>query len=285
MEIENSNKKSSVNKITKSRNEIKFLLDKPNALFLRKEIKKNLSRHVFTKGKKLTLVSTIYFDTPDFFFYKHSEENHANNVKIRAKEYYYFDSELVEHAYNFESLFEYTPYLFLEIKRRKNNNTSKKRIKIEKNRLPEILKALCTKKNIELQNVPSNDLNEFKKEIDIITQNKTLESIIPVAISNYTRDAFENPEGSIRISMDYDLSYHLPPDNLFKNELALVKENLPISIEKEKRIILEVKHTEAFPEWLQNFTNNIPKSDFSKFRHCCRSIYNYKHSQKIENHA
>jgi len=256
-----------VNQLTRNRNELKYLLPRASALRLRKLVAENLARHVHTPGKMLTLVSTIYFDTPDFFFLRQNEDNPKHNAKIRAKEYYYFDAELVEHARDFDSLFEYPPHVFLEIKSRTDDVTAKKRVQIPKTACNDVLRFIA-------ENQSQECVDFFKAIRDLLARTTGDQTIAPASIANYQRDAFQDQEGTLRISFDSDLTFHRPPIDLFAEKKALIKEHLPPALGNEKNTILEIKYLDVVPAWLSGALRDLPQSDFSKFRACAQCVRN-----------
>ena len=249
--------------LTENRAEIKYLLAAGQAAGFKKEIHRHLPSHIYTKGKTITLVTTVYFDTPDFHFYRLNEAHPRQNVKVRVREYYYFDPELAEHAQDLDSLFEYTPFVFLELKRREQIVTTKQRIKILKSDLAAYLAA----GGLGSRLVGSSLLDGFWQEFG---QGGALAALQAVAVAHYQRDAFQDEAGNLRLSLDSELTYHLPPAGLFGRKQALIKENLPPLMGRQAGSVLEVKYRETPPVWLQELLAGLPPANFSKFRECCR---------------
>ena len=254
-----------------SRNEIKYLIDTVTTHRLRKTLRQNIPLHSFTKGKLSTFVTTIYFDTQDFSFFKRAQNDPRNNIKLRAKEYYYFNPELIEHACSLDQLFDYSPKLYLEIKTHSGDQTNKYRLQCHKTELAELLTTGILSKSLQALNPDSGQTSGFLEHYATmrrITNNTPLE---PVALVNYQRNAFQDEQSSLRVSLDQDIAYYRASWPLVLKTPALTREALSTPIAQETSTILEIKHTGELPVWIKSITDQLLLAPISKFCLCCEA--------------
>jgi SPX domain protein involved in polyphosphate accumulation len=256
------------NAITKQRSEIKYLISAEKRHALRKIISQQIPEHCFLKGKELTLISTVYFDTVNLNYYKQAVQDPYNNTKIRAREYYYFNKDMVEHALSMDSLFEYSDILWLEIKERKNQESFKKRVKISKSVFTGQQNYPTLVEKIVADNPEQNLNDSFSQILNQICAG----ALQPAAVVNYKRNAFQTDDASLRISLDTGVGYYKVPDGFFKAQVSLTRENLPLQTGSEPMTILEIKYTDQLPEWLKSPLKDLSPTNFSKFSSCMNSI-------------
>tara|TARA_B110000483_G_C18204140_1_gene546755 strand:+ start:183 stop:998 length:816 start_codon:yes stop_codon:yes gene_type:complete len=260
-----------MNQMTLSRKERKFLLDGDEARQFKKKLKKYINAHSFIKGKVLTLVSTVYFDTNNLSLFNQSIKDPTQNTKIRAREYYYYNHELIEHALNLDELYEHKQDIFLEIKAKNQNITSKKRLMI-----PRVLLQTAKKEHMSNEHF----LNELKKvnpefedkPFSTVIKQFAYDEIRPVAVVHYARNAYENEEMGLRISLDQEMSFHKMNQTEFEGDFSWRKDHLPDSIYDETKVILEVKSLKEWPKWLNELIGDSQPQQYSKFTECMKKV-------------
>jgi len=263
---------SDTNSLTRERTEIKYLLSPGKAKLVKELAEEKVGSHTYTEGRFITFINTIYLDTKDRSFYRHALENPGDHVKLRAREYYYFNEELIELSSSWDSLFEYSPVIWLELKERKKQSTFKHRIKVPKEMLvPMLAGSECRRELIEAnQNVP-----EFDTAYEILSSylsERNGKPLVPSSVVNYRRRSFEGGDKTLRITLDAGLSFHRVKSDLLKMKKPMLKENIGPALRSLKDIVLEVKTRSGIPSWLGQATGGIEPVDFSKFRESSRLV-------------
>jgi SPX domain protein involved in polyphosphate accumulation len=260
--------------LTQARGEIKFLLSSAEASNFKSMLAEHLESHCFKKGKVITHISSVYFDTPNLDYYKKAKSSPQENLKIRFREYYYYNIELIEHALSKDELFEQGGAVFLEIKNRTPSGSSKKRLPISKSTLNQVLFENKDFVFFEKSLVKLNLGSEEKIFVEVF-QSCFEKKIQPVVAVHYSRNAYENEEGTLRISLDKGLSFHS-----LQNESAVWrkgdswrKDYLPESSQEEEFVVLEVKFIGDKPEWLNCILENYKQVQYSKFAACMKAVY------------
>jgi len=261
---------SDKNALTRERTEIKYLLSPGKAKIIKELAEEKVGSHTYTEGRFITFITTIYLDTEDRSFYRHALENPGDHVKLRAREYYYFNEELIELSSSWDSLFEYRPVIWLELKERKKQSTFKHRIKVPKNVLvPMLAGSECRSELIDVNdNVP-----EFDTAYEILSSylsERNGKPLVPSSVVNYRRRSFEDGHETLRITLDAGLNFHRAKNDLLKMKKPMVKENLGSALSSLKDIVLEIKTRSGIPAWLKSATGGIDPVDFSKFRESSR---------------
>jgi len=257
---------STSNAITSHRSEVKYLLSGAQAAKIRNLAMQNIVSHTFKKGRFVTFITTIYFDTKDCSFYHRAVANPKDNLKMRAREYYYFNEELIELSSSYDSLFEYSPDIWLEIKHRKDAHTSKRRLNVPKKLLVSFLAGEECKEEILGANPDDPKTTVTYEMIADKLRGKGTSSLVPSVAANYQRRAYQNEGGSLRITLDANLSFHKISPELFQMRRPLIKENLGSPMRSMKDVVLELKSTCDIPAWLREAIGPLTPVDFSKFR-------------------
>lgn len=246
---------------------MKYLLTREDASVFKEQIKEFIPVSEFVKGKSLTMITTVYFDTVDHTYYRQALADPTHNTKVRAREYYYFNSELIEHATTLNELYEHSPKLFLEIKRRQGDQSSKQRVAIHKEELiklnqnPQLVQRYLDK--VMSENPESENFQDVLYEI-------STHKIRPCAAAHYMRNAFEMD--GLRISLDYNLSYHNLSQARYNQSFHWRKEALEEPLSQREDVILEVKSTHQWPDWLSDILAQQEAVKFSKFTHCLKEV-------------
>jgi hypothetical protein len=216
-------------------------------------------------------VTTVYFDTPSLDLYQAVRAS-EDNLKVRAREYYDVHPELLELATSQSQVVRYSPVLWVEVKGKHQGRTYKRRVGIPKadvgaffehGQVSEAMRALQTDQADEV----ITELLELRS--------RYAEPLRPSCLVNYRRTAFQNPEGSVRITLDQRLACYAPAPDLLARPRPLLREYLGSPSYEEGAIVLEVKLTGAPPAWLEALIASARAERFaySKFVTATEAVY------------
>lgn len=225
-------------------------------------------------GMTQHFTTTVYFDTSGRELYS-AARRRADHTKLRAREYYDV-LPLAELATNEEELLRSSPILWLELKDRSGDQTGKRRAGVPKRRLHEFLAH--RKSDPELRAIQTETYGEqgedvLARVVDFLESYE--EPLQPSCIVNYRRTAWQNAEGSVRVTLDEDLCTFAPRDALWQQERTLTRSALGHPTSLSHDAIVEVKRLGNFPEWLANAlsTAEARPSHVSKFVLASAALY------------
>ena len=262
--------------ITAERVETKYLIQKSELPALTRAIGAALQPHRFTGEAANRLpdaqhfVTTIYFDTQSLSYFHAAKHNQQSNLKIRAKEYYDLHPSLAELATDPEQILRYQTWLWFELKRREGATTSKRRF-----RFPKAAAATLFDEQRAPENLPEGGSERADAEALISHVHSQAQHILPSALVNYRRLSFQNPDSTLRVTIDLGLSFFPVPKDLFRRARPLSKSELGKPAGVEPCAVVEVKHRCQVPSWLQQAlatATNGPVS-FSKFVAASEAIH------------
>ncbi len=254
--------------ITAERVETKYLVAASALPALTRRIAAQLEPHRFTGEAANRLpdaqhfVTTIYFDTPSLSYFFAAKNNQQTNVKIRAKEYYDLHPALAELATDPEQILRYQPWLWFELKKREGQSTSKRRF-----RFPKAAAATLFDDNGAPDTLPEASTERADAEFLIGHVRAQSERVVPSALVNYRRLSFQNPDSTLRVTIDLGLAFFRVPIDLFRRARPLSKSELGKPAGVEPRAVVEVKRLAAMPSWLEQALSDSAGSavSFSKF--------------------
>ena len=254
--------------IIAERVETKYLINASQLPALTRSIAAKLEPHRFTGEAANRLpgaqhfVTTIYFDTASLSYFAAAKSNQHSNLKIRAKEYYDLHPALAELATDPEQILRYQPWLWFELKRREGLSTSKRRF-----RFPKAAAATLFDDNRAPSDLPEGGSERQDAEALIAHVNAQAERIVPSAIVNYRRLSFQNPDSTLRVTIDLGLAFYRVPPALFRRARPLSKSELGKPAGVEARAVVEVKRRAFLPAWLDEALSAAGGSavNFSKF--------------------
>jgi len=194
-------------------------------------------------GKISSRISSVYFDTPDFFLYQRriKRDHKAQALRIRK----YGESSIIA---------------YVELKTHEDGwtgeRTTKRRFLIHTKTIFQLAQGVDIWDDIKSINSPESHL----LYLEVLSLIKEL-NLVPVVKTLYTRTAFQFPEdSSIRISVDTNLSMWNGPEG----------KAFPYAI-------LEMKLEEGVEaEWVHSLMQSplvIPVDKFSKYLHGCSVHY------------
>jgi hypothetical protein len=253
--------------ITAEREETKYLVAAERLPALTRAISGQLGAHRFTgeAANKLPgaqhFVTTIYFDTPSRSYYAAARANQSSNVKIRAKEYYDLHPSLAELATDPEQILRYQPWLWFELKRREGLTTSKRRFRFPKSAAATLFDEQRAPESLP----PGQERSDAEALIQHVQAQP--EPIAASTLVNYRRLSFQNPDSTLRVTVDVGLSFFRVPEDLFRRTRPLSRTELGTPVGSEPRAVVEVKRRCALPAWLQQALGQACEGavSFSKF--------------------
>lgn len=238
--------------ITAQRVETTYLVTTQRLPSLTRSIAVELQPHCFVSeaGPRLPgmqqSVASVYFDTPDRSYLAAARRDAQNNVKLRAKEYGDGSS--------------CPPSWWLELKSRQGLFTSKRRFQLPKAAAARLFdRPELALLGSAVDNVDARALLEHLQAQP--------EPVRPSVLVNYQRLAFQNPGGTLRVTIDLDLAFFRAPQHLLLGNRALSRSELGSPAGLEPRAVVEVKRIAALPSWLADALAKAAGSPvtFSKF--------------------
>lgn len=240
--------------MTADRREQKYLLERQSAGELQRVLDARFERHFPPEVTRLPgaqqFSTTIYFDTPSRHLYQLASTEDTN-VKLRAREYYNLDPSMVQLARRPEQLVRFDPVLWFELKAKRGNQVRKQRFGIPKQHVPSFLAAgHITQEMVDLQAEQHGPkAREALGEIAELCRSYG-EPFEVDCIVNYRRIAWQNPEGTLRLTLDRQVSFFEAPSDIWSRRFALIKETLGTAKGVIDDCILEVKSRGPLPDWL-----------------------------------
>jgi len=94
-------------------------------------------------------------------------------------------------------------------------------------------------------------------------------------IVNYRRLAFEDGTGSLRLTLDLDVAFYVPPVSLWEYKRALVRGSFGRPVGVVPGCLVEVKQRAAQPVWLSRALeeNGARPEAFSKFSAASTAVF------------
>jgi hypothetical protein len=211
--------------------------------------------------------TTVYFDTPTRLLYQRAKIS-GDNIKLRAREYYDLHPDLTELARAPKELVRYTPVLWIELKVKEAQVTSKRRVGIPKSEVTRFFeRGAVSQQMTDIQraaygaegNAVIDELARFRERFD--------EPLVASVITHYQRKAFQDDAGLLRVTFDRGLACFVPPPNLWVEPTPLVRERLGTPALEQGGFIVEVKTRGPAPHWLTQALGDLSAapSGFSKF--------------------
>lgn len=210
------------------RYEIKYLLTKEQTKYL----VEGLKGHMVLDQYGRTSICSLYYDTPNHRLIRESLDKPEFKEKCRLRSY---------------GLAKPGKPVFLELKRKAYGIVYKRRIQTS---IDEVNKFFNK----------SDVFSDSQIEKEITYFRDYYESLKPSCLIIYDREAYYEPDGDLRLTIDYNPRYRL-------DDLNLSTSTDGKSLLEEGSTILEIKVQEAIPIWLSTLLSNgkIYKNSFSKY--------------------
>lgn len=221
------------------RYELKYRLNKEQVQYFLNEVSSYLKLDKYG----LTSISSIYFDTPNYFLIRKSIEKPFFKEKIRLRSY---------------GLAKIDSPVFLEIKRKNDKIVYKRRIMTSEEKAYSFLDSGV---NFDQSQI-SRELEGFREKYG---------ELEPKILIIYDRMAFYQENSDIRVTLDMNPRYRV-------NDLNLHSSFDGNPLLEEGEAILEIKVKHSIPLWLVEILNRgkIYQTSFSKVG----SAYEREISQK-----
>ena len=215
--------------VVMKRYELKYLLDGAQTDYLIKSLEGHMKLDQYGR----TSIASLYYDTPNYQLIRASVEKPPFKEKIRLRSYGLATRE--------------SP-VFLELKRKAYGIVYKRRVQ---STIPLVDKFFAGSGDICAPGQINREITYFRDYY------KTL---APACLIIYDREAFFEPGGDLRLTIDYNPRYRT--DHL---DLTCSMDGLPLR--PPGHTILEIKVQEAMPLWLTRILDEgqIYKNSFSKY--------------------
>ena len=211
------------------RYELKYVLTKEQT----KLVCERLKGHMVVDEYGKTSIASLYYDTPNYRLIRNSIEKPMFKEKIRLRSY---------------GLATENSPVFLELKRKYDSIVYKRRVK-----------------------TTIGDTNAFFAREDKICEDGQIareltyfrdyyKDLVPACLIIYDRVAYFEPDGDLRLTIDYNPRYRM-------HDLDLITSMDGTSLLGEGETILEIKVQGSMPLWLTHILDEgkIKKSSFSKY--------------------
>jgi len=213
-----------------SRFECKYLVDPaivPDVRFFLSSFTEPDSYAAKLPGYRYPICS-LYLDSPSLDLYRQTVAGEMDRFKLRVRTY---DDNPISPA-------------FLEVKRKHNSIVHKRRAGLSRERVTRLLDG---------ESFPLDDLHpEALRDVDYFSAHVSLLEARPVIRVKYYREAYQSTGNEpVRITIDTDLQHVLSLDGSFSHKTGRWV-STPLD-----GVILEVKFTERFPWWVQDFVQSF----------------------------
>jgi hypothetical protein len=255
--------------VTAERDETKYLLPADRLEGLAAALTNRMAPHRFTGEGSNRLpgahhfITTVYFDTPSRAHLRAAAADPDRSVKIRAKEYYDIHPSLAELATDPKQIVRYQPWLWFELKRREGIHTSKRRFRLPKADVPSFFAE--GRVTPQARDGQADQQVELQEIADYCKSQG--DHLAATCLVNYRRLSWQEPDGTLRVTMDLGLAYYAAPPDLWTRRQALVRSTLGPVRGKEPRAVIEVKRVAPVPAWLEEALaqSGAMPDRFSKF--------------------
>ncbi len=211
------------------RYELKYLLNAAQTAYLRERLKGHMEVDQYGK----TSIASLYYDTPTYQLIRTSVEKPAFKEKIRLRSYGIATED--------------SP-VFLELKRKAYGIVYKRRVQTT---IPLVHKFFSGEGDICAPGQINREITAFRDHY---------RTLVPACMIIYDREAYFEPGGDLRLTIDENPRYRT-------DDLTLTKSMDGTSLLDEGWTILEVKVQQAMPMWLCEILSagEIRKGSFSKY--------------------
>lgn len=239
-------------RLQKTRFEFKYLVTEPRAHEIRQFVRCYLDPDTHTWGREGLgyPVHSLYFDSPDLLTCRATMQGELNRFKLRVR----FYDERPENP------------LFLEIKRRQNLAILKQRA---------MVKRSCTERLLAGEWLNRSDLyrddeQNFRAMFNFCELCHAIDAH-PAAYTSYLREGYEPRDSNLqRVTFDRQLRAGPYRGSLDVAELERwAKPDVP-------GVILELKFTDRYPEWMHLLVEsfNLQRISMPKYVECVSVLLN-----------
>jgi len=186
--------------------------------------------HGLSKPNRSYVVNSLYLDSPSLYTYNRTVNGDRNRFKLRLR---YYDSE--------------DSPVFFEIKQRRNRVIQKKRAQVRREAIQYLLNG----------NAPAREhlVHDSPDQMDALEHFCFLQGnlqAVPKVHVSYLREAYQNRDSNdVRVTMDRDVRNSMVHTNKFENRQSGRFATFG------NTVILELKFTNRFPDWLNELTQRF----------------------------
>jgi SPX domain protein involved in polyphosphate accumulation len=193
-------------------------------------------------------ITTLYFDS-DTQEIARACEGGNEGVRLRAREY---ADHLPEQGIRRE------PLLWLEVKTRNGASTRKVRFAIPSHEVQTVLSdGVISERMLHFESRAWGQPAEaVLREIAELCMN-TAGPLKPDCMAHYRRQAWQDTDETLRITLDTELAFHRPPANLFQGGLALAETIAEPPVARLLHSLVEIKTRGEQPDWLRNLIAEV----------------------------
>lgn len=215
--------------VTMKRYELKYILTREQT----EALKERLVGHMSIDNYGLTSIASLYYDTIDYRLIRTSIEKPEFKEKIRLRSY---------------GLAKEGSRVFLELKRKAYGIVYKRRVPTTEDA---VTKFFNYEGNICADGQIAREIAYFRGYY---------EKLVPTCLIIYDRLAYFEPDGDLRLTIDYNPRYRT-------NDLNLSTSMEGISLLPDGYTVLEIKVQVAMPLWLTAILSDLKiyKNSFSKY--------------------
>jgi SPX domain protein involved in polyphosphate accumulation len=215
--------------IVMKRYEMKYLLSPEQTAY----IKEKLVGHMQLDKYGLTSIASLYYDTPDYRLIRASIEKPPFKEKIRLRSY---------------GIATDNSPVYLELKRKTDKIVYKRRVA---STIPAVNAFFAGEGEICADGQIAREISYFRDYYG---------TLVPACLIIYDRNAYFEPDGDLRLTIDHNPRYRV-------SDLNLTTSMEGTSLLREGYTVLEIKVQEAMPMWLSRILadGQIYKGSFSKY--------------------
>ncbi len=220
-------------KLQSQRFELKYIVPEPVALAAREFVRCHLKLDDYCVDRPdfSYAIHSLYLDSDDLTLYGHTINGNKNRFKLRLR--FYNDNP--------------TAPVFAEIKRRVNNAILKQRCAIKRDAVSSLLQGRMPPPAQMVSQDPRH-LIALERFLQLTLDTRAK----PKAHVAYRREAWLSPhDNSVRVTMDRDVRFEVQQDAHLCTQM-----HGPASVFGSK-VVLEIKFTGRFPEWMRDFVRSF----------------------------
>ena len=215
--------------VVMKRYELKYLLDSAQTDYLVKRLEGHMQLDQYGR----TSIASLYYDTPNYRLIRASVEKPDFKEKIRLRSY---------------GLATEASPVYLELKRKAYGIVYKRRVQ---STIPLVRKFFAGSGDICAGGQINREITYFRDYYG---------TLVPACLIIYDREAFFEPGGDLRLTIDHNPRYRT-------DHLTLTHSMEGTPLRPPGHTILEIKVQEAMPLWLCHILDEgqIYKNSFSKY--------------------
>jgi hypothetical protein len=263
--------------LTRARREIKYLIPKARLADLTREVASHLPSHMLQAWGDSSpplsdqAVTTVYFDTADHALFR-AADGTDHNIKLRVREYDAVHPEM--RALHDREGGGYDEIVWLELKLRNGDQTSKRRVALPKPDVQAFLERGVRSPAMAVIafEMPGSDevLDELRAFVRDFGQ-----PLKPACVVNYVRCAWQALDGSVRVTIDRDVAFFPPSRDQWRRQDLTERVSLGPPVGVESACVIEVKSHGEPPGWLAGALHmcEARRVDYSKFVAAMRALH------------